>query len=176
MIVGIGLSGGAANDMYGNRLHTEEATMIDETSAATAALQSKSGSTPSIIRLGRVLDEQSAEELMNQVRERAESGLLYLVFDCANLEYITSFGLSVFLRARKIMRKKFGDSTEIPLHTDSHPVGSNGEKTNGEIDPGSTRIRLAGVQPNVMGILRTACLLQILPVYHDVESAQANLL
>jgi len=150
--------------------------MIDETSAATAALQSGSGVSPAIIRLGRVLDEQSAEGLMNQVRERAECGLPYLIFDCTHLEYITSFGLSVFLRARKIMREKFSDSAEIPLHTDSNPVGSNEEKTHGAADPGSTRIRLAGVQPNVMGILRIACLLQILPVYHDVESAQANLL
>lgn len=160
-----------ANKTHGNRPHNEDGTMIDETSAATAPPHTESTSGASIITLGRVLDEQSAEILMNQVRQRAATGLIFLIFDCTDLEYITSFGLSVFLRARKIMREKFGDATDIPLRDNSKTPETEQSVTTG-VDPGSTRIRLAGVQPNVMGILRTACLLQILPVYPDVASAK----
>jgi len=149
--------------------------MIDDTSAATAQSHAPTTAASSIIILERVLDEKSADVLMNRVREMAKQGLAYIIFDCKNLEYITSFGLSVFLRARKLMREKFGDSTEVPLKVTPETGETNTTNSDEIIDPGSTRIRLAGVQPNVMGILRTACLLQILPVYRDVDTAGEDL-
>ncbi len=105
-----------------------------------------------ILETGVTLDEKNADELMNQVRDLTANGLEYLIFDCTHLEYITSFGLTVFLRTRKILRQKHEDTEE--------------QSTN-EIH----RVRLATVTPHVLDVLRTARLLEILPIFEDLNAA-----
>ena len=59
------------------------------------------GDSAKIIAAGR-LDTQTAPELEKEI-DSVVSGLKELVFDMAGLEYISSAGLRVILKAQKIM-------------------------------------------------------------------------
>ncbi len=108
-----------------------------------------------VLQVGVTLDEKNADSLMNQVRELSANGLEFLIFDCANLEYITSFGLTVFLRTRKILRQKHHEQ----------------DQSSDSMRPEIHRVRLAAVTPHVADVLRTARLLEILPVFADINAA-----
>lgn len=108
-----------------------------------------------VLKTGKVLDEKNADSLMSRVRDLTGNGLEMVIFDCSNLEYITSFGLAVFLRTRKILRRKHGDAE----NTTSSDISEN------------HRVRLTNVAPHVIDVLRTARLLDILPVFDDVHAA-----
>jgi len=144
--------------------------MNDETMTTSTAINV---STPkegcAVIRTGRVIDERNAESLINRVRELSESGIRFIIFDCTQLEYITSFGLSVFLRTRKIMREAYSDTTKVRSKTTEN--SQNGKVSKATDAP--VRVRLSSVASHVLDVLRTACLLEILPVFDDVEAAMA---
>ena len=70
-------------------------------------IQKTMNGTDMIIALSGRLDTTTAPELEREVKENL-SGATALTIDCADLEYISSAGLRVFLTANKIMRGKGG--------------------------------------------------------------------
>ncbi len=62
------------------------------------------GETATLVVSGR-LDTQTAPELEKEI-DSIISGINELVFDMTNLEYISSAGLRVILKAQKIMNSK----------------------------------------------------------------------
>ena len=107
-----------------------------------------------VVITGRVLDEQTASGVINEVTELVHSGVKVVIFDCSPLEFITSYGLSVFLRARKMLRESHGE-TGAPLTSDT------------------PRVRLSNVSPMVREVLETAQLMSVLPVFDSVDEAAA---
>lgn len=68
-------------------------------------IEKKQESTTLIIALEGKLDTVTSPELASCVQESIE-GIKTLIFDFANLEYISSAGLRVLLSAQKAMNKQ----------------------------------------------------------------------
>ena len=61
------------------------------------------------------LDNETAADLDREVDEVLATALKVLVFDLGGLEYTTSAGLRVFLRAQKIMMQRSGKTLFVNL-------------------------------------------------------------
>lgn len=62
------------------------------------------GETVALVLVGR-LDTQTAPALENEI-DSVISGIKELVFDMSGLEYISSAGLRIILKAQKVMSKQ----------------------------------------------------------------------
>ncbi len=122
-------------------------------------LPSDASSTQAVIVLktGQRLDEANVEPLMNGVHQSIRDGVEVIIFNCSDLEYITSMGLAALLRTRKLLRDHHGE----------HKPNSHSNDDNGNI----ARVRLVNVSSHVQEVLKTAQLLKVLPSFEDVQSA-----
>lgn len=71
----------------------------EDSQGAADAIQSPAGQTT--LPLGKRLDAATAPQLEKQVMELKDNGCLNLIMDCSALEYISSAGLRVLLKALK---------------------------------------------------------------------------
>jgi anti-sigma B factor antagonist len=72
-------------------------------------LERKTSGDLTIIALQGFLDAHTAPEFEKQVQQELESGNVRLIADCANLTYISSAGLGVFMSFIEEIRAAGGD-------------------------------------------------------------------
>jgi len=131
-----------------------------------------------VVATERHFREENVGPLLNRIRELAANQAEAIIFDCSELRYINSFGLSVFLRARKLMREAHGDPpkpdpTAGASGDPAAPLNASARTRTGAGSADPTRVRLVHASPHVMDVLRTAHLTQILPVFDDLDAARA---
>jgi len=61
-----------------------------------------------VVELAGKLDTDSAETFFAQLEKEVESGHINLVFDCKQLEFISSLGFGMMIRAHSRMQKANG--------------------------------------------------------------------
>lgn len=98
-----------------------------------------------VIRVDDALDEANVPPMLQEVDRLIESGVTCLVMDCRDLTYISSYGLSVFLRLRKSLRDHTGLADAV--------------------------VHLARVNHLIEEVVRMSRLDRILPLHLDVDSA-----
>lgn len=77
--------------------------------ATSFTLERKTSGDLTIIALQGFLDAHTAPEFEKQVQQELESGNVRLIADCANLTYISSAGLGVFMSFIEEIRAAGGD-------------------------------------------------------------------
>lgn len=71
-------------------------------------INSKKADGKTIVEVGGYLDAISAEEFQQFVDSMADDDTAHVVVDCANLEYISSSGLRVFITLLKKAQRNGG--------------------------------------------------------------------
>ncbi len=61
-----------------------------------------------VVELAGKLDTDSAETFFTQLEKEVETGHINLVFDCKDLEFISSLGFGMMIRAHSRMQKANG--------------------------------------------------------------------
>ena len=61
-----------------------------------------------VVELAGKLDTDSAESFFTQLEKEVENGHINLVFDCKELEFISSLGFGMMIRAHSRMQKAKG--------------------------------------------------------------------
>lgn len=87
------------------------------------------------------VDSLTADQLTRRLSEHVEAGRVRLVTDFSQVSYTSSAGLRALLMALKGSRSKGGD------------------------------LRMAGVQPNVLGVLSMSGFTSIIKVFDTVDAA-----
>jgi anti-anti-sigma factor len=87
------------------------------------------------------VDSLTAEQLTRQLSEQVDAGRVRLVIDFSQVHYTSSAGLRSLLITLKASRSKGGD------------------------------LRMAGVQPNVLGVLSMSGFTSIIKVFDTVDAA-----
>jgi anti-sigma B factor antagonist len=59
--------------------------------------------------LARVLDNNNAESVVQAITAAQERGCRFLIFDCTNLEFLSSAGVGAILGTIEVSRSKGGD-------------------------------------------------------------------
>jgi anti-anti-sigma factor len=90
------------------------------------------------------IDALTAETLLNALIEQVNAGALYLIADLSGVDYTSSAGLRAILGAQKEIRQQGGD------------------------------LRLAGVQPVVLKVLKLSGFTNIFKMFDDVSTAIAS--
>ena len=90
------------------------------------------------------IDALTYEALLQALSEQIRGGVRHLVADLGDVSYTSSAGLRALLSAQKEIRQQGGD------------------------------LRLAGVQPNVLKVLKLSGFTSIIKIYDDTPSAVAS--
>ena len=98
-----------------------------------------------VICVDQEIDEVNVPPMLQEVDRLIESGVMRIVMDCRDLTYISSYGLSVFLRVRKSLRDHTGNTDAV--------------------------VHLARVNHLIEDVVRMSRLDRILPLHLDVDSA-----
>ena len=94
-----------------------------------------------ILRADGGLDNHNAQEFLSQLQRLIEAGAQNLVVDCSALGYISSFGITTFIRLHKRMAERGGN------------------------------VKLAAVQAPLFRLLEITRLNQVFHAYPSVEEA-----
>jgi anti-sigma B factor antagonist len=94
-----------------------------------------------ILRADAGLDSYNVQAFLNELQRLIEGGARKLVVDCAALGYVSSFGITTFIRLHKRMAEHGGD------------------------------VKLAAVQPPLFRLLEITRLNEVFHAYPSVEEA-----
>ena len=97
-----------------------------------------------VVSVAGSIDALTAETLTNALLEQVQAGVTRLVTDLSGVEYTSSAGLRSILGAQKEIRNNGGD------------------------------LRLAGVQPNVLKVLKLSGFTSIFKTFDDTNAAVAS--
>ncbi len=95
-----------------------------------------------IVRADGGLNSDTAEQFVEELSTLVESGLTRIIVDCADLDYISSYGLSVLVRLHAKLAKRGGD------------------------------VKLAGVRGVIQQVLNLTRVNSLFEIYPDVNRAR----
>jgi len=98
----------------------------------------------SVVEVIGTIDSLTSETMLNAFLSQIHAGVSGLVADLQGVDYTSSAGLRSLLAAQKAIRQKGGD------------------------------LRLAGVQANVLKVLKLTGFTSIIKIYDDVDAAVAS--
>nr|WP_221380487.1 STAS domain-containing protein [Actinoplanes polyasparticus] len=107
-------------------------------------LSARAGRACTVVSVGGELDMDTAAELHDFLQEVADTGAVQVVLDCAELSFMDSSGLGIFLVWFKELQGRGG------------------------------RLCVAAVQDTVAYVLRVSAVEQVLDVYDTVDAAEAG--
>jgi anti-anti-sigma factor len=107
-------------------------------------INSRTENDVTIVAVSGSIDALTSEQMLAAFMKEIESGAAHLVADLSGVEYTSSAGLRCLLTVQKEMRQKGGD------------------------------FRLAGVQPNVLKILKLSGFTRLIKMYDSVAEAAAS--
>ena len=101
-----------------------------------------------MIVLDEDLDEQTVHRLLAEAGQAVDEGVVAIILDCAQLRFLTPYGLSSLLRVRKLLKARFGS--------------------------GQGRLRLVSIRPSVLETIQSAELSDAFGIYPNVGAAVSD--
>ena len=98
----------------------------------------------SVLAVVGTVDSLTSEKMLSAFLSQINAGISSLVADLRGVDYTSSAGLRALLASQKAIRRKGGD------------------------------LRLAGVQPNVLKVLKLSGFTSIMKIFDDVDTAVAS--
>ncbi len=105
-----------------------------------------------VVTLEDELSQTDITPMMRQLEDLAHNGVSAVIFDCAALQFLASYGLSILLRTRKLFRDA--------LETKNTP-------NQGDLEP----VHLVHVSGSILDVIRIAKLNDILPIHNEIGDA-----